>query len=85
MKYLNFNQFFESNEEFKKFYSFMDMNYYIGNVLEFEISLMKHSNKDYSKETIDRIQEIYNTGIEIFKKPGEHISQFCFDYCDNDI
>ena len=85
MKYLKFNQFFESNDEFKKFYSFMDLNYYISNVLELEISLMKHTNKDYWKETIDRIQEKYNSGIEVFKKSGEHISQFCFDFWDNDI
>ena len=85
MKFLKFNLFFENNDEFKKFYSFMDLNYYIGNVLEWEMSLMKHTNKEYSKQTINRIQEVYKNGIEIFKKPGEHISQFWFDCWDNDI
>lgn len=31
-KHLKFSQFFESEDEFKKFCSFMDMKYYIGNV-----------------------------------------------------
>ena len=52
MKFLKFNLFFENNDEFKKFYSFMDLNYYIGNVLEWEMSLMKYTNKEYSKQTI---------------------------------
>lgn len=32
LKYLNLQPFFESNKEFKKFYSFMDLDYYIENV-----------------------------------------------------
>jgi hypothetical protein len=75
-KHLKFNQFFESEEEFKKFCSFMDMKYYIGNVCEFELSLIKHTNKDYSSETLKRVQDVYKNGIEVYKNTGEHIPQF---------
>lgn len=54
----------------------MDLNYYIGNVLEIELSLIKHTNKDYSKSTLDRVNEVYKNGIEVFKHQGEHIPQF---------
>ena len=85
LKYLNLQPFFESNKEFKKFYSFMDLDYYIENVWDHEFTLMKHSNKDYSKQTIRRISEVYGKGIEVYRKSGDEISHFCFDNCDNDI
>jgi len=76
LKNLNFKGFFESDEEFKKFCSFMDMNYYISNVCDFELGLIKHSNKDYSPETLKRVQEMYKNGVDIFKNSNEHITEF---------
>jgi hypothetical protein len=85
LKHLKFDQFFESNEEFKKFCSFMDMNYYISNVSELELSLVSSSHKDYTQATLKRVNDIYKNGIEIFKCQGEHITELCFDKCENDI
>lgn len=85
LKTLKFSNFFESNEEFKKFFTFMDLNYYIGNVAELELSLVYHTNKDYSQDTVKRVNDVYKNGIEVFKCPGEHITQLCFDKSENDI
>lgn len=85
LKNLKIAEFFESNEEFIKFCSFMDLNYYIGNVAELELSLICHTNKDYSATTLKRVKDVYKNGIEIFKSPGEHITQICFDKSKNDI
>jgi hypothetical protein len=84
-KYLRFTDHFESNEEFKHFYEFMDMSYYISNVCEFELSLVGHSNSDYSQSTLARVYDVFKNGVEIYKQPGEHITQFCFDNSDNDV
>lgn len=84
-KYMDFSKFFESPEEFKSFYKFMDLNYYISNVCEYELSLVGHSNKDYSQSTLNRVYDLYKNGIEVFKQQTEHITQFCFDNCENDI
>jgi len=64
---------------FKKFYEFMDMSYYISNVHELNLSLVKHSNKDYSQSTLERVYNVYKNGVQIFKQSGVHITQFCFD------
>ena len=59
LKNLKIAEFFESNEEFIKFCSFMDLNYYIGNVAELELSLICHTNKDYSATTLKRVKDVY--------------------------
>ena len=85
LKHLNFKNFFESNQEFKEFCSFMDLNYYISNICELELSLIYHTNKNSSQSTQKRVNEIYKNGIEVFKFQGEHITQLWFDKCENDI
>lgn len=44
---LKFSNFFESTEEFKKFFNFMDLSYYMSNVIELEMSLVRHTAKEY--------------------------------------
>ena len=78
-KHLDLLQFFETHQEFKEFYDFMQMDYYISNTLDLELSLIKHTNKDMAPATLDRVYEVYKNGIEVFKHQGEHITQFCFD------
>jgi hypothetical protein len=78
-KYLDFGEFFESEEEFKHFYDFMDMNYYTSNVKDFELSLIQHSNQDYDQSTLERVYNVYKDGVQIYRSPGNNIRDLCFD------
>ena len=75
-KNIDFNDFFDSEEEFKKFYEYMDMSYYIANVREYDLSLLKQDNKDYTPATIERIYNVYKDGVQIFKQTNAHVTQF---------
>lgn len=84
LHYLDFEQFFRSQKQFASFWKFMNMEFYVDNTRKHELSQAYHSNREYDNETVDRVQQVYDTGIELFNAPGTHLSGFAFDICGSD-
>jgi hypothetical protein len=50
---------FKSEKEFAKFAAFIDVKSYLTQLRDHELSLVSHSNLDYSTATVDKTRDLF--------------------------
>lgn len=73
------NPLFGNESKFSEFAHYLDLNGFTKHLKDHELSLVYHTNNDYSTQTIQRVQELYESGIDIFRMKGEVLNGFAFD------
>eukprot|EP00347_Sterkiella_histriomuscorum_P004436 403360465 len=82
---LDLSKLFNNETKFSQFAQYFDLGGFIKHLRDHELSLIYHTNNDYSVKTIQRTQELFESGIDIFRMKNESVGGFAFDNCDMDL
>lgn len=80
LKYLNLKNYFSSQKQFLSFSKALSLEKFIENTKINELRQAYSTNKEYDENTIEWVNHIYNSGIELFNSKTDYISQICFDH-----
>lgn len=84
-KYLELLKYFGSSKRFTDFATYLDLGIFIKHLKDHDLSLICHTSHDYSLRAVEKTQQLYDNGIDIFRMKGETVNSFAFDHCDMDL
>ncbi|CDW90006.1 wd-40 repeat-containing protein [Stylonychia lemnae] len=82
---IDFSQIFTNENKFTEFAHFFDLTGFIKHLKDHELSLIYNTNNDYSHYAVQKTQELFESGIDIFRLKSESVNGFAFDRCDMDL